>query len=275
MSTANRHTRLAVCVAIMGVWAWGSSAGAASDTILSSFASPTSFPYGLTYSSGTLYLSDAVSMTIYRLHPDTGSVMSSFVPSPKPAGSFMVGLASTPGYLWATTISPSRLFQIGATSGSVVNSYTLSSITDADGLAAEGNYVYIANSSSTAFFVYKFHPSSGSIVDSWPGGKYPSGLNVITHVPTGQKVVMNVGNVDGWVPFNGLNGQRYSGQAFKIDAPCGEGNYAGDLATRDNTHIYYAANYLKYIYYLSINWGKNEVPAVAPTSFGKIKALYR
>jgi hypothetical protein len=275
MSKANRITRFAINVAIAAAWAWGSGAGAASDTILSSFASPANYPYGLTYAGGTLYLGDAVSKTIFRLNPDTGSVMSSFVPSPKPAGTFMYGLASTPGYLWAATNSPARLYKIGAASGSVVNSYTLSGVSAADGLAAEGNYVYVANSSSSAFFVYKYSPSSGSIVDSWPGAKYPSGLSIITHVPTSRRVLFNLGNVDGWVPFTDLNGQPYRGQAFKIDPPCGEGNYAGDLATRDNTHIYYAANYLKHIYYLSINWGKNEVPAVAPTSFGKIKALYR
>jgi len=275
MNEFKRLSRFAVYVAVAAVGAGGSIAGAASDTILASFASPAAFPYGLTYAGDTLYLGDAVSMTIFRLNPDTGSVMGSFIPSPKPAGSFMYGLASTPGYLWAVTNSPSRLFRIDVSSGSVTNSYTLTGVSAADGLAAEGDYIYVANSSTTAFYVYKYYPPTGSLVDSWASGKYPSGLCVITHVPTSQRVLFNLSNVDGWVLIYGLNGQPYAGQAFKIDAPCGEGNYAGDLATRDDTHIYYAANYLKQIYYLGINWGKNEVPAVVPTSFGKIKALYR
>jgi len=259
-----------VIVASASVPAW-----AASDKIVASYPSPTKYPYGLTFDAGTLYLADYVTMMIYRLDPDTGSVMGSFVPAPKPSGSFMYGLAYSSGYLWAKTGSPARLFKITAAGGSVVASYNIAVAAAGSGLAADANYIYVANNDVVTTQVFKFYQASGSIVSSWPGAKYPDGATVIRHVPTGRDVVLNLGNVDGWVLIYELNGTRHDGEQFKIDAPCGESHFVGDLATRDDTHIFFAANYLKYIYEHEIDWGGIEEYAVHPFSFGKIKALYR
>ncbi len=248
---------------------------AAHDKIIASYPTPTQYASGLTFGDGVLYLADFVTMMIYKLNPDTGSVMSSFIPSPKPRGTFMYGLAYSSGYLWADTGSPTRLFKIAPSTGSVVGSYAVTGVSTGDGIAADADYVYFSNNSATAFYIYKFSPTSGTVVKSWTGAKYPAGLNIITHVPTHKKVLMNLGNVDGWVYIFDLDGTRHEGEQFKIDAPCPQNQYVGDLATRDDTHIFFASTYLNRLYEHEIDWGGQEEPAVAPASFGKIKALYR
>lgn len=251
------------------------NAWAARDKIINSFPSPTTAPVGLTYGGGVLYLGDFLSKTIYRMDPDNGSVLGSYVPSPKPAGTFMYGLAYSSGYLWAATGAPTRLFRITPATGSVVASYAGIGIQNGNGIAAEGAYVYVANNSSSSVYIYKFHPGSGSVVSSWAGAKYPGGLTAITHVPTSKEVLLNLGNVDGWVYIFDLNGTRHEGEQFKIDAPCPESYFTGDLARRDKTHIFFASGYLKKIYEHEIDWGGQEEFAVEPTSFGKVKALFR
>ena len=250
-------------------------AWAARDKIVNSFPAPTQTPNGLTYGGGDLYLGDNVNMRIYRMNANTGSVISSFIPSPKPGGRFMYGLAYSSGYLWANTGDPTRLYKMVPASGSVVASYTVSAISAGEGIAADASYVYVANNSSTAFYIYKFSPASGTVVKSWAGAKYPSGMNIITHVPTSKQVVMNLGNVDGWVYIFDLNGVRHDGEQFKIDAPCPESFFTGALAPRDKTHIFFASSYLDVIYEHEIDWGGQEEYAGEPTSFGRIRALFR
>jgi len=275
MKKAIRVIPTVVAVLVLLYAAAPPGARAARDKVINSFPAPTTAPAGLTFGDGVLYVGDFISKTIYRMNPDTGSVMSSFVPSPKPAGPFMYGLAYASGYLWADTGRPTRLYKIAPSTGSVVTSYAVGAISSCDGIAADENYVYLANNNFDALYIYKFRPATGSVVASWAGAKYPAGLNMITHVPTSKKVLMNLGNVDGWVYIFDLNGVRHDGEQFKIDAPCPEGYFTGDLATRDKTHIFFACGYLKTIFEHEIDWGGQEEFAVEPTSFGKVKALFR
>lgn len=275
MDKVGRYICRALLISLLVGAAAAPDAWAARDKIVNSFPSPTKTPNGLTYGGGVLYLGDNITKMIYRMNPNTGSVVSSFIPSPKPTGRFMYGLAYSSGYLWANTGSPTKLFKIIPATGSVVSSYAVPGVSRGEGIAADAGYVYVANNSSTAFYVYKFSPSSGTVVKSWAGAKYPSGTNIITHVPTSKQVVMNLGNVDGWVYIFGLNGVRHDGEQFKIDAPCPESYFTGDLATRDKTHIFFASSYLDVIYEHEIDWGGQEEYAVKPTSFGRIRALFR
>jgi hypothetical protein len=274
MLKTSRYVRKIV-VALVIIAAASAPAWAARDKIVASYPTPTKYPYGLTYGAGTLYLGDYVTMMIYRLNPNNGSIMGSFIPSPKPSGNFMYGLAYSAGYLWATTGGPARVFKITVAGGSVVGSFGIPAAPASAGLAADASYLYVANNDAAMTKLFKFRQADGSLVDSWPGAKYPDGATVIKHVPTGRNVVLNLGNVDGWVMINELTGARHNGEQFKLDAPCGESHFVGDLATRDDTHIFFAANYLKYIYEHEIDWGGQEEPAVLPVSFGKVKALYR
>ncbi|MGD8717409.1 MAG: hypothetical protein PVH29_01180 [Candidatus Zixiibacteriota bacterium] len=250
------------------------AARAASDRIVASYATPTNYPYGLAYADGTLYLGDYVTKTVYQIDPDNGSVMGSYVPTPAPNG-YMYGLAYSSGYLWATAGSPARLYRMETTSGSVVSSYAVSGVSAGNGLAADADYIYLANNNYPDYYVYKYSISGGSVVSSWNGAKYPDGLTVINHVPTSQNVLLNLGNIDGWVQIYDLDGTLHEGEQFLIDAPCPETNYVGDLATKDDTHIFFASDYLKVLYELEINWGGQEEPAVEPVSFGRVKALFR
>jgi hypothetical protein len=275
MEKVGRYICRALLVSMLVGAAAAPGAWAARDKIVNSFPAPTQYPSGLTYGGGVLYLGDFALKTIYRMNPNTGSVMSSFVPSPKPAGTFMPGLAYASGYLWANAGYPTRLYKMFPTNGSVVASYAVSTISSGEGIAADASYVYVANNSSTDYYIYKFSPSSGTVVKSWNGAKYPSGMNIITHAPTSKKVVMNLGNVDGWVYIFDLDGTRHDGEQFKIDAPCPESYFTGDLATRDKTHIFFASSYLDVIYEHEIDWGGQEEPAVRPTSLGRIRALFR
>jgi hypothetical protein len=252
------------------------AARAASDRIVASYPTPTNYPYGLAYGDGTLYLGDFATKRVFRLDPNNGSVMSSFIPSPPPQGNLMYGLAYSSGYLWATTGgATTRLFRIEPTSGSVVSSYTVSGVSSGNGLAADADYIYLANNNYPNYYIYKYSITGGSVVSSWNGAKYPDGLTVINHVPTSRNVLMNLGNVDGWVQIYELDGVIHEGEQFLIDAPCTETHYVGDLATRDDTHIFFASDYLKVLYELEIDWGGQEEPAVEPVSFGRVKALFR
>jgi hypothetical protein len=264
-----------VALILCGVLA-SPAARAASDRIVASYATPTNRPYGLAYGDGILYLGDYVTKEIYRIDPDNGSVMSSFAPTPTPGGTLMYGLAYSSGYLWTTTTgNPARLFRIEPTGGSVVSSYSVTGVSAGNGLAADADYVYMANNNFPDYYIYKYSISGGSVVSSWNGAKYPDGLTVINHVPTSHNVLLNLGNIDGWVQIYDLDGTLHEGEQFLIDAPCPATHYVGDLATKDDTHIFFASDYLKVLYELEINWGGQEEPAVEPVSFGRVKALFR
>ena len=245
----------------------------ASSRVVNSFPAPSAHPCGLAFGNGILFVSDYETKTIYRLNPETGSALSSYVPSPLPDGN-VYGLAFYGTRLWANAARRDRacLYKMRPATGSVVASYVIAGLGAAEGIAFYGSYVYIGNNSPTDLYIYKFRPATGTIVKSWPGGKYPGGLTVITHPDTEENVLLNSGTVDGWVYVYNFEGRRYEGYAFKIAVTCPWYQYRGDLAGRDGTHIFYASDYLDHIYELEINWLGG---AVAPTSLGSVKALFR
>jgi outer membrane protein assembly factor BamB len=253
----------------------GPAARAANDKIINSFPAPSPNSYGLAYGNDILFVSDRESKAIYRLNPDTGSVLSSYKPTPQPAGK-IPGLGFANKRLWCTGVQPdnTRLYRMRPATGSVEASYAVPGIKAGDGAAAYGAYVYVSDNSPVNHFVFKFHPASGTIVNTWAGAKFPGGLTAITHLPTNNKVVLNIGTVDGWVYIYGLDGYRYEGQQFNIDVPCPECHFTGDLATRNDTHIFFASDYFDYIYELYIDWWAQERP-VDPASLGSVKALFR
>ncbi len=275
MSTKSRViiTGIGICLLTASV---APNLYAASDRLIASFPAPTTLPSGLAFDNGVLYVAEVPTQTVFRLDATSGSVLGSYVLSPPPPG-LMRGLAYSSGYLWVGAgISSGYLYKVVATDGSVVASYALPGISAPDGLAADANYVYIANNDKTDRKDYKFYPASGTYVASWEStAKYPSGMTRITHVPSSTQVLLNLGNVDGWVRIYGVDGTPRPGEGFLIDVPCGIPNYVGDLATLDATHFFFAADEFDYIYELELDWGGQEYPAVAPASWGKIKALYR
>jgi len=254
----------------------GGGVRAASDKIVGSFAAPATVISGLAYGENVLFLSDPLNMTVFRLDPASGSVLSSFTPTPAPGAGF-AGLAYNGGYLWGNTpVGTYRLFKMNPATGSVVASFALAGISSPEGLAADATYVYVSNNDPNATRIFKLNQSNGSLVASWNVlTKYPGGLDPILHVPTSTPVLLNVGTVGGWTYIYDLFGVVRAGEEFKIDVPCPPSNYVGDLAAKDDTHFYFASTYLKAVYELELDWNGQEYFNVAPRSFGKIKALYR
>jgi outer membrane protein assembly factor BamB len=269
------HLKSGLAGGILAAVAVFYAAGAlgASSKVVNSFPAPSAHSCGLAFGNGILFASDYETKAIYRLNPETGSALSSYVPSPLPDGS-VYGLAFYGTRLWANAARRDRacLYRMRPATGSVVASYVIAGLSAAEGIAFYESYVYVANNSSPDFNIYKFRPATGTIVKSWPGGKWPGGLTVIKHPDTEEYVLLNSGTVDGWINVYGLEGQRYEGYQFKIAVACPEYQYRGDLAGRDGTHIFYASDYLDYIYELEINWLGG---AVAPASLGRVKALFR
>jgi len=260
----------AALLAASGVWA-------AHDSIISSFPTPAEYTEGLAYDGTQLYLASTSLPLVWRINPVTGSVIASYTPAPLPLG-VITGLAYQGGYLWLGVYSGAgaTLCRANPTTGSVSASYNVPGVTICDGIAADANYLYVSNNFATNPRLFKFSPGAGSVVASWTVyTKYPGGLDIITHVPTSTQVLLNVGNVDGWTYVYDLNGVYRSGEEFLIDAPCSTTHFVGDLATVDSTHFYFSSDEMGYIYYESLDWYGQEFPGVAPTTFGKIKALYR
>jgi DNA-binding beta-propeller fold protein YncE len=261
----------AVLVAVAVICA--SDALAFSSRVVNSFPAPSAHPCGLAFGNGILFVSDYETKTVYRLNPETGSALSSYVPAPLPDGN-VYGLAFYDTRLWANAARGDQacLYKMRPATGSVIASYVVAGLGAAEGIAFYESYAYVANNSPTDFNVYKFHPATGTVVKSWPGGKWPGGLTVITLPEKEEQVLLNSGTVDGWVYVYGLEGQRYEGYQFKIAVTCPEFQYRGDLAGRDGNHIFFASDYFDRIYELKIKWSD---PAVAPTSLGRVKSLFR
>ncbi len=262
--------------ALGAVLAFGPAARAASDSVITSWPAPAQVISGLAYGDNTIFLSDPLNNVVYRIDPITHSVIGSFAPVPPGAG--ISGLSYDGGYLWAVTGYDRRLYKMTSTVGSIVASWPLTAISMPNCLGTDAGFAYISNYDQNAPYIYKLIQATGSIVQTWTTSvhtKYPYGLDVITRVPSNEKVIMNCGNIDGWVYFYDINGNRFDGEEFKIDAPVADGHFAGDLATKDDTHFYFACVDNGYVYEMALDWYEQEYPAVAPASFGKIKALYR
>ncbi len=244
-----------------------------SSRVVNSFPAPSAHPCGLAFGNGILFVSDYETKTVYRLDPETGSALSSYVPSPLPDGN-VYGLAFNGTHLWANAArrDSACLYKMRPATGSVVASYVISGLGAAEGMAFYESYAYVANNSPTDFYLYKFRPPTGTIDKSWPGGKWPGGLTVITLPENEEQVLLNSGTVDGWVYVYDLEGRRYGGYWFKIAVNCPEYQYRGDLAGKDGTHIFFASDYFDHIYELKI---KGLGGAVAPASLGRVKALLR
>jgi hypothetical protein len=117
-----------------------------------------------------------------------------------------------------------------------------------------------------------FDPASGTVVKSWCGAKFPGGLNVIKYPLNDTMLIMNLSTLDGYIVIFNLEGQLQQGMTFKIAPPCGS-DYRGDLATRNDTDIFFVSDYLDTIFELRIDWTPGW--PVEPASLGRVKALFR
>ncbi len=265
---------MSVNVVLVGMVCVAAAAFAATDSIVSSFPAPGTNCIGLTYDGGVLYVADAgTNRIVYRLNPTTGSVITSYS---APVTGGISGLTFAGGYLWLDTVPFANLYKCVPSNGSIVSSFTLTAISGVAGIGADANYIYVSKNVDVDPRVYRVSQTNGSVLASWVSyAKYPNGLERITHVPTATQVLLNSGNVDGWVYVYNLDGTRRAGEEFKLNIPASPYYYNGDVATLDDTHIFTSSTNPAYIWKLQINWNGQETPGVAPASFGRVKAIYR
>jgi len=130
-----------------------------SGTVVASFASPGSLPWGLAWDGQYLWCSVAGVEIIYKLNASTGSVITSFA-SP---GSYASGLAWDGQYLWHAAIDPDTIYKLNPSTGSVITSFA-SPGPDPTGLAWDGQYLW--NAAAVTDTIYKIDvgpPTTGSI----------------------------------------------------------------------------------------------------------------
>ena len=151
----------------VGEWELTGIAG----TVISSFASPSTYPRGLAFDGTYLWNADASPGMIYKLNA-SGTVIASFSsPSTYPRG-----LAFDGTYLWNADSNTDIIYKLN-TSGTVIFSF-LSPSTGPAGLTWDGTYllnadenkdrIYKLNTSGTVIFSF-LSPSIGPTGLTWDG----------------------------------------------------------------------------------------------------------
>ncbi|MEE9458051.1 MAG: hypothetical protein V3W11_12975 [bacterium] len=115
--------------------------GMGSGSVYSSYTAPGSYPMGVDY-CGTggnyVYYTDFLGRRLYFMHAYTGSIYRSHSLTFEPGD---VGYDPR-GYLWITQ-GTGRLVRQCTTTGSVINSFSVSAYGDPAGCGCDGTYVYV------------------------------------------------------------------------------------------------------------------------------------
>lgn len=219
-------------------------------SIVSSFVSPhgSYWPKGIDYYNGYLYHN-----AYNRLYvtTTTGSIVTTLNSRAATMGVDMSGT-----YIWTCSYIPARVYQLN-TAGSILSSFAGPGA--GYGLALDGNYFWY--SAATTDTIYRI-TTTGSVVTSFPHpGSFAGDLDFdgtylwIADWPSANggiyKVTTKGSLVDSMVPAPG---------AGRPSGCCWDGNY---LWYHD-----YKSPYL-------VIQCRVAYASVAPTSFGKVKALFR
>lgn len=238
--------------------------------VVQSFAAPAGGPDALAISGTRLYVLCGTPRHIYRVNPSSGSVISSY---PSPFGFPTRGLGyEYGGYLWIGTysIGNSRVVRCHEGTGSIYSSFRVTQHEMFGGVACEGNprkpgtlRAIISNSFDPELVTR--HTTAGSLLSSF---RY---LDTLTFFDPG----WDYGNVlIWWGDRTGYNPHVYgftkSGSLVaSFPAPAGEPH---------------GCTYLDGYLWISTEGRPDYIwkvhcpkafEAVAPTSVGKVKALFR
>lgn len=220
-------------------------------SVLASFPSPAGpNPDALAYGGGYLYCMRDVGGgdIIYRLNPANGSIYSSFV---SPAGNNGCGLAYYAGDLYNGNTNPDQVFRT-TTAGSVVSSFNVSSITG--GLTEDGTYLWLTDGNT-----FRRMTMAGSVVSSFTTSFTPLD-------PGFGGSVLFVGSGD---PVHMIYKLSTNGSIVASVAP--PANWPRGCAF-DGTYLWVSTTGNHMIYKMDAG---STTTAVAPASFGNVKALYR
>ncbi len=230
--------------------------------IVASFAGPTNFLNGLDYYQGRLYLLAGPGRLcqVWNLHPDTGSVYSSFPVPEAFANGISVGEIGGHEYAWlAVGSSPvlNTIYQVELTNGSVVNSFPVPG-PFAHGVAfRDAETLY--HTDYEAKMLYVIRPTTGSIVESIYLGYPPGGLD---YDPEGYLWIIHFR--EGEVCRCTLTGSRLASfcpvKSTVVQGVCRHGEY-----------VWVSTDYpLRMVFKCYVGG-----PAVAPASLGRVKVLFR
>jgi hypothetical protein len=221
---------------------------------------------GLGISSGYLYCNDYSPGVIYRVHPTTGSVYSTFNAV---HSTYSRGLAFDGNYLWQNKAyySPYETYRTNAVTGSIYASHSLPTSTT-HGVAPRATGDYGAGTSALFHSYYSddiiyVMNLSGSITSSF---SIPSTCMMyeIAYDWRNQLIWGAMNASGGSVPIWGVNTSGSLVASFNVNISNSYGlTYAGQYLWAGTT-----AGWI-YRIHCPINVG------VKPTSAGKIKALFR
>ena len=128
--------------------------GAQTVTVIDSFPTPSTTPFGLEWVNGCLWNSDRASRLIYKIDPVTQSAIQSFHPdTPDPAG-----LGWDGNRLFCADWSKGNISTIDTTTGTALNSF-MSPDSSPFGLTWDGTSLWC--SEVTAHKIYQLDPNTG------------------------------------------------------------------------------------------------------------------
>ncbi len=131
-----------------------------------SFPSPDNTPWGLAPGNNCIWLSDIDGMTIYKINPANGSVLTQFTAPDQ----WTKDLAFDGAYLWASGNYQCNIYKIDTLDGTVVGSYSSPSLNPL-GLTYDGAYLWHASNPGTntePTQIYKIDPANGQVITSFP-----------------------------------------------------------------------------------------------------------
>jgi len=231
--------------------------------VLGSFRSPAgSNTRGLARSGTYLYVMNGNERaTVYRLRPITGSIYDWYLLSWTGANS---GLAfSTPSYLWVGRLDTFRVYRLAEDTGSIYASWSAGH--DPYGLApwctGDGgtgtSYLFSTDDAPSRLYVHQL--SNGSVVSSAP--------------------LVNTSRCD--CAYDWRNNLIWRGRAGSIYGVTPSGAVAASFPspagnprglTYNNSYLWIACNANGFVY--RVHCPRN-FSAVAPSSLGKVRALFR
>ncbi len=238
----------------LGAVAVATAAGAFADlSIISSWPSPGQRPYGVTYDGSYVWVacSEAGKETMFKCHPGSGSVVSSF----KVNTTGLMSCAYDGKYLWVDALDPTLnyyLYQM-TDGGSILTSWK-SPLARTVGVAWDGTYLWL----SSYFRVLGWATTAGSLVGSFGTNWVPTGVAFdgyyLWTAEYNQTAIYRLTTA----------GSLVASYLFPAGEPRGlgfDGNYLWVTSKGGAGDVY------------RVDFG--GYPAVAPASLGRVRALYR
>jgi len=225
--------------------------------VVASFPAPGSQPGGLAFDGTYLWYADytSSSSTIYKL-TTSGGYEGQWVKS----WPYVMGLAWDGTYLWADTLTTRYVYRVNTSGMSVVSSFYGPSA-HMMGMGCDGDYLYINDWQDRRVAKVTY---SGSMRQLIPvSAPSPAGVAI-------QGDYLWTTTRDYFTPTNALCVKAYKSDGSAIASFQCPDSQAPDLAIQGD-YLWVSGFTNKYIYKVDVT----PPSAVAPSSLGKVKALFR